>query len=92
MRSREGEIRFWPLTRNVHSNGILKLSLPGVFEESLQSRAETMMRRLMAHFDYTGVLTMEFFLARGELLVNEIAPRVHNSGHWTIDGSRLLTV
>jgi 5-(carboxyamino)imidazole ribonucleotide synthase len=46
-----------------------------------------MMQLLMEHFDYCGVLTMEFFLLEGKLLVNEIAPRVHNSGHWTIDGA-----
>jgi len=45
------------------------------------------MQLLMEHFDYCGVLTMEFFLLEGKLLVNEIAPRVHNSGHWTIDGA-----
>lgn len=87
VRGLDREIRAWPLTRNVHSNGILKLSLPGVFDRELQSRAEEKMRRLMEHLDYTGVLTMEFFLAGEELLVNEFAPRVHNSGHWTIDGA-----
>ena len=45
------------------------------------------MERLLDHFGYVGVLTLEFFLRDGELLVNEIAPRVHNSGHWTIDGA-----
>jgi 5-(carboxyamino)imidazole ribonucleotide synthase len=83
----DGEIRIWPLTRNVHSNGILKLSLPGVFDDSLQLKAAGQMRAMLEHFDYTGVLTMEFFLVGGELLVNEFAPRVHNSGHWTIDGA-----
>jgi len=87
VRALDGETRFWPLTRNVHSNGILKLSLPGVFDEALQVKAEGQMRAMLEHFDYTGVLTMEFFLLEGELLVNEFAPRVHNSGHWTIDGS-----
>jgi 5-(carboxyamino)imidazole ribonucleotide synthase len=87
VRSLDGKTRFWPLTRNLHSNGILRLSLPGVFDESLQSKAAEKMRTLLEHFDYTGVLTMEFFLFQGELLVNEFAPRVHNSGHWTIDGA-----
>jgi 5-(carboxyamino)imidazole ribonucleotide synthase len=86
-RGRNGETRFWPLTRNVHSNGILALSLPGVFDEALQAAAEEKMRALLDHLDYTGVLTIEFFLINGELLVNEFAPRVHNSGHWTIDGA-----
>jgi len=83
VRARDGETRFWPLTRNVHANGILALSLPGVFAASLQEQAEQTMTRLMEHLDYTGVLTMEFFLRGGELLFNEFAPRVHNSGHWT---------
>jgi 5-(carboxyamino)imidazole ribonucleotide synthase len=87
VRSREGETRFWPLTRNVHSGGILTLSLPGGFDARLQAEAEKIMRSLMEKFDYVGVLTVEFFVLDGALLVNEIAPRVHNSGHWTIDGS-----
>jgi 5-(carboxyamino)imidazole ribonucleotide synthase len=87
VRGLDGETRIWPLTRNLHSNGILKLSIPGVFSQALQAQAEAKMQSLLEHFDYTGVLTMEFFLVEGELLVNEFAPRVHNSGHWTIDGS-----
>ena len=87
VRSRDGETRFWPLTRNVHSAGILTLSMPGGFDAGLQAEAEKIMHGLMAQFDYVGVLTVEFFVLDGALLVNEIAPRVHNSGHWTIDGS-----
>jgi 5-(carboxyamino)imidazole ribonucleotide synthase len=87
VRGLTGETRIWPLIRNVHSNGILMLSLPGVFDQALQLKAATKMQTLLEHFDYTGVLTMEFFLSEGELLVNEFAPRVHNSGHWTIDGA-----
>jgi 5-(carboxyamino)imidazole ribonucleotide synthase len=86
-RGMEGETASWPLTRNVHSNGILSLSLPGVFDQALQHEAEQKMQTLMDYFDYCGVLTMEFFILDGKLLVNEIAPRVHNSGHWTIDGA-----
>ena len=87
VRALNGDTRVWPLIRKVHSNGILMLSLPGVFDRTLQSKAAAKMRTLLEHFDYTGVLTMEFFLLDGELLVNEFAPRVHNSGHWTIDGA-----
>jgi len=86
-RGRDGHTRFWPLTRNVHADGILALSLPGVFDDALQARAERVMTELMDHLGYVGVLTIEFFLHNGELLFNEFAPRVHNSGHWTIDGS-----
>lgn len=87
VRATDGEIRAWPLTRNVHSNGILMLSMPGEFGDTLQEKALSMMQSLMNHLDYTGVLTIEFFLFEGELLVNEFAPRVHNSGHWSIDGA-----
>jgi len=87
VRGGDGETRFWPLTRNVHDGGILALSRPGVFGAELQAAAEEKMHRLLEYFDYCGVLTIEFFLQDGELLANEIAPRVHNSGHWTIDGS-----
>ena len=87
VRGHDGETRFWPLAQNVHDRGILALSRPGVFPADLQAAAEEKMHRLMAHFDYRGVLTIEFFLHGGELVANEIAPRVHNSGHWTIDGS-----
>jgi 5-(carboxyamino)imidazole ribonucleotide synthase len=87
VRGLNGDTKIWPLIRNVHSNGILMLSLPGVFDQALQLKAAEKMRTLLEHLDYIGVLTMEFFLSQGELLVNEFAPRVHNSGHWTIDGA-----
>ena len=87
VRGADGGTRFWPLTRNVHDRGILVLSRPGGFPPGLQAAAERKMARLMNHFAYRGVLTIEFFLCGDTLLANEIAPRVHNSGHWTIDGS-----
>jgi 5-(carboxyamino)imidazole ribonucleotide synthase len=87
VRGRDGDTRFWPLTGNVHADGILALSKPGGFSAVLQAAAERIMAELMDHLAYTGVLTIEFFLHDGELLFNEFAPRVHNSGHWTIDGA-----
>ena len=87
VRGHDGDTRFWPLTSNVHDDGILALSRPGGFDAALQAAAEDTMHRLMDHFAYRGVMTIEFFLRDGGLLVNEIAPRVHNSGHWTIDGA-----
>ena len=81
------EIRYWPLTRNVHSDGILMLSLAADFDAGMQAQAEVIMQSVMEYFDYVGVLTLEFFQQDGQLLVNEMAPRVHNSGHWTIDGA-----
>jgi 5-(carboxyamino)imidazole ribonucleotide synthase len=87
VRARDGDTRFWPLTGNVHADGILALSKPGGFDAGLQAAAERIMAGLMDHLGYVGVLTIEFFLHHGELLFNEFAPRVHNSGHWTIDGA-----
>lgn len=88
-RSQSGEQRFWPLIENVHVDGILHRSeapAPDVLPE-LQDRAEKIVSNIMASLDYVGVLTVEFFVLDGHLLVNEMAPRVHNSGHWTIEGS-----
>jgi 5-(carboxyamino)imidazole ribonucleotide synthase len=56
------------------------------FDTQLQMYAETLVRRLLDHLDYTGVMALELFIKDGKLLANEFAPRVHNSGHWTIDG------
>lgn len=83
-----GETAYWPLTRNVHADGILAISHAGACDISLQSKAQDIMCSLLDHFDYVGVMTIEFFILNGELLVNEIAPRVHNSGHWTIEGAQ----
>jgi len=82
-----GRTVFWPLTRNLHRGGILAISTAPAFEDALQEQAESMIRRLLDHFDYTGVLALELFLVGDRLLANEFAPRVHNSGHWTIDGA-----
>lgn len=87
VRRRSGEVRYWPLTRNVHENGVLMFSHPGSLSGVLQQQAEEVADKLLEHFQYTGVMTVEFFVAGGQLLVNEIAPRVHNSGHWTIDAA-----
>lgn len=87
VRQRSGETRYWPLTRNVHADGVLMLSHPGSLSNALQQQAERIAFKLLEHFQYTGVMTVEFFVVGGQLLVNEIAPRVHNSGHWTIDAA-----
>lgn len=86
-RDRNGQTVFWPLTRNLHRNGILAISMAPAFGPALQARAESMMQSLLDHLDYTGVMALELFLLNGKLLANEFAPRVHNSGHWSIDGS-----
>lgn len=86
-RGRDGQTVFWPLTRNLHRDGILAVSVAPAFDQGLQARAESLVQRLLDHLDYTGVLALELFLKDDELLANEFAPRVHNSGHWTIDGA-----
>lgn len=87
VRDCNGQQGFWPLIHNQHDDGMLVLSQPGSFPAELQAEAEDIATRLQRHFDYVGVMAVEFFLEQGKLSVNEIAPRVHNSGHWTIDGA-----
>jgi 5-(carboxyamino)imidazole ribonucleotide synthase len=89
MRSRDGACAFYPLVENRHVDGILRLSLapaPGLTHE-LQARAEAIARRVLDGLEYVGVLAIELFQAGDDLLANEMAPRVHNSGHWTIEGA-----
>jgi 5-(carboxyamino)imidazole ribonucleotide synthase len=89
VRSRTGEIAFYPPVENHHRGGILRLSLapaPGL-AAALQARAEDAARKLLQELDYAGVLCIEFFEVGGKLLANEMAPRVHNSGHWSIEGA-----
>lgn len=89
VRNREGEGRFYPLVENHHRDGILRLSIapaPDVTPE-LQSTAEAYAARVMDELGYVGVLAIELFQVGDRLLANEMAPRVHNSGHWTIEGS-----
>jgi 5-(carboxyamino)imidazole ribonucleotide synthase len=86
VRGRNGETRFWPLAENVHRDGILRISFaPAV--DAPQAEAERLATRLLDELDYVGVLALELFDAGGRLLANEYAPRVHNTGHWTIDGA-----
>lgn len=88
VRNIAGETLFYPLTRNWHVDGILRLSLaPARACARLQPQAEEILGRIMEELDYAGVMAVEFFEEEGELLVNEIAPRVHNSGHWTHEGA-----
>ncbi len=92
-RNGAGAIVFYPLTENRHRDGILRLSrapcaLPGGGCATLQQMAEGYLRALLERLEYIGVLAVEFFVVEGGLLANEMAPRVHNSGHWTIEGSQ----
>ena len=88
VRGRDGELRAWPLTENWHESGILSASLaPAVVDASLQAQALAAARKVAEALDYVGVFALELFLHNGVLLANEMAPRVHNSGHWTIEGA-----
>jgi 5-(carboxyamino)imidazole ribonucleotide synthase len=99
VRSRTGESAFYPLVENHHRDGILRLSLapylPTLAPEEEGSRGRAGLHalacdyasRVLAALDYVGVLAIEFFQHDGQLLANEMAPRVHNSGHWTIEGA-----
>ncbi len=87
-RFRDGSQAFYPLVENYHQAGMLRYTLaPAGADPSLQDTAQTMLGKIMGHLDYVGVMAMECFQTRGDLLVNELAPRVHNSGHWTQVGA-----
>jgi 5-(carboxyamino)imidazole ribonucleotide synthase len=89
VRALDGTVACWPLVENHHEGGILRVSrapAPGI-EGELQSRGEALAARVLDDLDHVGVLAVELFDVGGELLANEIAPRVHNSGHWTIEGA-----
>jgi len=86
-RNRAGIIRSYPLAENTHVGGILAETRAPYENRRLQREAERNHRRLMHAFGYVGVLCVEYFIERGRLVANEMAPRVHNSGHWTIEGA-----
>jgi 5-(carboxyamino)imidazole ribonucleotide synthase len=85
-RGRDGETRFWPLGENVHRDGILRVTRAPA-ADAPQQEAEAICTALLDALDYVGVLAVELFELEGRLLANEFAPRVHNTGHWTIDGA-----
>ena len=88
VRTRDGDFRMWPLTQNWHTDGVLSLSLaPAQNVGALQKRAEELAHILAERLAYVGVFALELFVKDGDLLGNEMAPRVHNSGHWTIEGA-----
>ena len=90
VRARNGEFRSYPLTENWHEGGILAASLaPAVCDQDLREAAIAASRRVAEALDYVGVFALELFVRGGELLANEMAPRVHNSGHWTIEGAEV---
>jgi 5-(carboxyamino)imidazole ribonucleotide synthase len=86
VRGRDGETRFWPVGENVHRDGILRVTRAPA-PDAPQREAEALCAALLDELGYVGVLAVELFEVEGRLLANEFAPRVHNTGHWTIDGA-----
>jgi 5-(carboxyamino)imidazole ribonucleotide synthase len=86
-RDHAGRMVFYPLAENVHEHGILAETRAPFRNAPLQRSAECHLRRLLRTLNYVGVMCVEFFVERGRLIANEMAPRVHNSGHWTIEGA-----
>ena len=89
VRSRDGDVRTWALNKNEHRAGILRQTIapaPGMRTDVCLA-AEHAVRAAMDALGHVGVLTIEFFVTKDGLIANEMAPRVHNSGHWTIDGA-----
>jgi 5-(carboxyamino)imidazole ribonucleotide synthase len=86
VRSATGETGFYPLSANTHGGGILRYGIAPFANPRLERSAKVYLKRVMNALDYIGVLAMEFFVVKGRLVANEMAPRVHNSGHWTIEG------
>jgi 5-(carboxyamino)imidazole ribonucleotide synthase len=88
VRGRDGEFRTWPLTENWHEQGVLSASLaPARVPPALAEEAVNCARRVAESLDYVGVFALELFVQGTRLLANEMAPRVHNSGHWSIEGA-----
>lgn len=85
-RNVSGSIVYYPLSENLHRGGILRVS-KSCYGDTLQNQAEAYVSRLMEALDYVGVLALELFEIDSQLIANEFAPRVHNSGHWTIEGA-----
>ena len=85
-RSTENEIMTYPVAENIHEGGILDVSVvPARIDRALEEKVIQMAKDIATALDYVGVMAVEFFISNGELLVNEIAPRPHNSGHYTLD-------
>jgi|TARA_Y100000996_G_scaffold303859_1_gene241138 5-(carboxyamino)imidazole ribonucleotide synthase len=88
--TKSGNTLFYPLVENFHKNGILDISIAPYKDLELQKRAESYHRKISKELNYIGVLVIEFFLTDNEeLIANEMAPRVHNSGHWTNEGANI---
>jgi 5-(carboxyamino)imidazole ribonucleotide synthase len=88
-RSTQGETVMYPLVENTHQQGILRRTVAPYHDQALTDQAQRYMDDLLHHLDYQGVLAIEFFVKDGKLIANEMAPRVHNTGHWSIEGANV---
>jgi 5-(carboxyamino)imidazole ribonucleotide synthase len=90
VRALDGRVACWPVVENRHESGVLAATLAPAphLDAATQLEAVAILERVAAELDHVGVLTVELFQAAGGLVANEVAPRVHNSGHWTIEGAR----
>ena len=86
-REQNGEAVFYPISENHHRDGILRLSISRL-DDPLQTQANAMIKKIMEDLDYVGVMALELFQVDDQLFANEFAPRVHNSGHWTIEAAQ----
>jgi 5-(carboxyamino)imidazole ribonucleotide synthase len=87
VRGHDGRCQVYPLNHNLHSGGILRLTRAPCGDARLERLARKQVLKVLKQLRYVGVLTIEFFVCKGRLVANEMAPRVHNSGHWTIEGA-----
>jgi 5-(carboxyamino)imidazole ribonucleotide synthase len=85
-RSAAGRTVFYPLSANTHEGGILRYGIAPLANTKLERSARKYLERVMLALGYIGILAIEFFVVKGRLIANEMAPRVHNSGHWSIEG------
>ncbi len=86
VRNQKGEIVYYPISENYHRNRILRLTISRL-DDSLQVQANATIKKIMDDLNYVGVMALELFQVKDKLFANELAPRVHNSGHWTIEGA-----
>ena len=82
----EGEVITYPVSENIHEGGILDVTVvPARIDKNLDTKVINMAKEIATALDYVGIMAVEFFISNGKILVNEIAPRPHNSGHYTLD-------
>jgi 5-(carboxyamino)imidazole ribonucleotide synthase len=86
-RDKAGHMVFYPITENSHKDGILRTTVTIDLPEKMIDKAKSYLKRICEHLNYVGTIALELFVEGDKLIANEIAPRVHNSGHWSIDGT-----